>query len=73
LEKPTETLARELKKKHPAGSFSKYVRGLIALDGLHTKGPLDITMVPAWVIIAYRLDVSAGKVQHRKGAFVAAW
>jgi hypothetical protein len=63
LDKPALSLAAELKKVHAAGSFSEYVRGLIALDGLLTRGPLDITLVPAWVIIAFRLDVSAGKVQ----------
>jgi len=62
-----ETLARELRKAHSAGSFSEYVRGLIALDGLHTKGSLDIVIVPAWVIVAYHLDVISGKVQPRKG------
>jgi hypothetical protein len=63
LDKPMETLARDLAKLHRAGSFSTYVKGLIALGALKTKGPLDITLVPAWVIIAYKLDTIGGKVQ----------
>ena len=63
LDKHSEHLARELKKSHLAGSMSSYVKGLIALDALQTKGPLDLSFVPAWVIVAYRLDVVQGKVQ----------
>jgi len=63
LDKHSEDLARELKKLHLAGSMSSYVKGLIALDALQTKGELDLSFVPAWVIVAYRLDVIQGKVQ----------
>jgi hypothetical protein len=66
LDKSTESLAMELKRLHYAGSMSSYVKGLIALDALQTKGPLDMSAVPAWVIVAYRLDVVGGKVQPRK-------
>lgn len=65
LDKHSEDLARELKKFHLAGSMSSYVKGLIALDALQTKGELDLSYVPAWVIVAYRLDVIKGKVQPR--------
>jgi hypothetical protein len=63
LDSHSESLARELKKGHLAGSMSSYVKGLIALDALQTKGPIDINYVPAWVIVAYRLDVIQGQVQ----------
>ena len=63
LDKHSEDLARELKMSHLAGSMSSYVKGLIALDALQTKGPIDLSFVPAWVIVAYRLDVVQGKVQ----------
>jgi hypothetical protein len=63
LDKSTESLAMELKKTHYAGSMSSYVKGLIALDALQTKGPMDLSLVPAWVVVAYRLDVSNGVVQ----------
>lgn len=65
LDQNTESLARELKKMHLAGSMSSYLKGLIALDALQSKGPLDLTVVPAWVIVAYRLDVVKGKVQPK--------
>jgi hypothetical protein len=65
LDKQMESLALELKKLHLAGSMSNYIKGLIALDGLQTKGPLDITAVPAWIIVAYKLDVIKGKVQPK--------
>lgn len=38
------------------------MKGLIALDALQTKGPLDFTDVPAWLVVAYKLDVVKGKV-----------
>ena len=63
LDSHSEALARELKKFHLAGSMSSYVKGLIALDALQTRGALDLSFVPAWVIVAYRLDVIQGKVQ----------
>jgi hypothetical protein len=66
LDKQTESLALELKKLHLAGSMSNYIKGLIALDALQTKGPLDITAVPAWIIVAYKLDVTKGKVQPKQ-------
>ncbi len=63
LSRNSETLAREMQKSHQAGSLSSYLAGLVALDALRTKGPLDISVVPPWLIIAYRLDVTKGKVQ----------
>ena len=66
LDKQMESLALELKKLHLAGSMSNYIKGLIALDALQTKGPLDITAVPAWIIVAYKLDVIKGKVQPKQ-------
>jgi len=66
LDKQMESLALELKKLHLAGSMSNYIKGLIALDALQTKGPLDITAVPAWIIVAYKLDVMKGKVQPKQ-------
>ena len=66
LDKQMESLALELKKLHLAGSMSNYIKGLIALDALETKGPLDITAVPAWIIVAYKLDVIKGKVQPKQ-------
>ena len=68
LDKLTESLAQELKKIHLAGSMSSYVKGLIALDALQSKGPLDLSVVPAWVVVAYRLDVVKGKVQPKSAA-----
>jgi hypothetical protein len=65
LDKHTESLAQELKKMHLAGSMSNYLKGLIALDALQSKGPLDLGVVPAWVVVAYRLDVVKGKVQPK--------
>ena len=62
LDKGTISLALELKKLHNAGSITTYVKGLIALDALQTKGPLDFTDVPAWLVVAYKLDVVKGKV-----------
>jgi hypothetical protein len=66
LDKQMESLALELKKLHLAGSMSNYIKGLIALDALQTKGPLEITAVPAWIIVAYKLDVIKGKVQPKQ-------
>jgi hypothetical protein len=66
LDKATEGLAKELGKAHLAGSFSSYIKGLIALDGLLTKGPLDVTQVPTWMLVAFKLDVINGKVQPLK-------
>lgn len=66
LDKATEALAKELGKAHLAGSFSSYIKGLIALDGLLTKGPLDVTQVPTWMLVAFKLDVINGKVQPLK-------
>ena len=63
LNRNTEALARDMQKSHQAGSLSGYLAGLVALDALHTKGPLDISVVPPWLIVAYRLDVLKGKVQ----------
>jgi hypothetical protein len=63
LSRNTEALARDMQKSHQAGSLSSYLAGLVALDALRTKGPLDISVVPAWLIVAYRLDVLKGKVQ----------
>ena len=59
----TEALARDMQKSHQAGSLSSYLAGLVALDALRTKSPLDISVVPAWLKVAYRLDVLKGKVQ----------
>lgn len=59
-------MAATLQKDHLAGSMSNYIKGLIALDAIHTLGPQDITNVPPWVIVVYKLDVIAGKVQPRK-------
>lgn len=48
-------------------SQTDYMKGLVALDWLDTtKQPLDITKVPPWIIVAYKLDVREGKVQPRK-------
>lgn len=66
LDKQMESLALELKKLHLAGSMSNYIKGLIALDALESKGPLEITAVPAWIIVAYKLDVIKGKVQPKQ-------
>jgi hypothetical protein len=63
LNRNTEALARDMQKSHQAGSLSSYLAGLVALDALRTKGPLDISVVPPWLIVAYRLDVLKGKVQ----------
>jgi hypothetical protein len=52
-----------MQKSHQAGSLSSYLAGLVALDALRAKGPLDISVVPPWLIVAYRLDVLKGKVQ----------
>jgi hypothetical protein len=66
MPKGLETLGNELRKIHLAGSMSNYIQGLIALDWLETKKqPLDLTAVPAWIIVAYKLDVVKGKVQPR--------
>ena len=66
LDKATEALAKELGKARLAGSFSSYIKGLIALDALLTKGPLDVTQVPTWMLVAFKLDVINGKVQPLK-------
>jgi len=66
LDKQMESLALELKKLHLAGSMSNYIKGLIALDALQTKGPQDITAVPAWIIVSYKLNVIKGKVQPKQ-------
>jgi hypothetical protein len=63
LDKTMASLALEMKRVRLAGSMSNYVKGLIALDALKHKGSLDISVVPPWVIVAYRLDVVKGKVQ----------
>jgi hypothetical protein len=68
LDQSTESLARELKKMHLAGSMSSYIKGLIAMDALQSKGPLDLSLVPAWLIVAYRLDVVKGKVQPKSSS-----
>jgi len=66
LNRNTEALAREMQKVHQAGSLSSYLSGLVAIDALRSKGPLDITVVPPWIIVAYGLDVIKGKVQPPK-------
>jgi hypothetical protein len=63
INRNTETLARDMQKAHQAGSLSSYLAGLVALDALRAKGPLDISVVPPWLIVAYKLDVIKGKVQ----------
>jgi hypothetical protein len=63
INRNTEALAKEMQKVHQAGSLSNYLAGLVALDALRTKGPLDISVVPSWLITAYQLDVTKGKVQ----------
>lgn len=63
INRNTEALAKEMQKSHQAGSLSSYLAGLVALDALRTKGPLDIIVVPPWLIVAYKLDVIKGKVQ----------
>jgi hypothetical protein len=66
MPKPLESFGNELRKLHLAGSMSNYIQGLIALDWLESKKqPLDLTLVPAWIIVAYKLDVVKGKVQPR--------
>lgn len=52
-----------LRHEHGAGSITDYLKGLIALDWLRTKGPLDLSDAPAWIVTAFRLDVTEGKIQ----------
>ena len=67
LSQNTVNLARDMQKSHEAGSLSSYLAGLVALDALrNSKGPLDVRLVPAWIIVAFNLDVKNGKVQPPK-------
>lgn len=64
LDGHTRGMAEQLRKQHKAMSQTDYIKGLIALDWLGTKKePLDVTQVPSWIIVAYKLDVTQGKVQ----------
>ena len=63
LDRTTAGMVNTLKKEHGAKNVTLYIRGLICLDWLEKKGPLDINVVPPWIIVAYRLDVVAGQVQ----------
>ena len=66
LDRRYADMSVQLRREHSAGSQTEYIKGLIALDWLDTKQqPLDITQVPAWIIVAYKLDVTQGKVQPR--------
>jgi hypothetical protein len=66
LDRRTAEMVQQLRKQHAAISVTDYIKGLIALDWLETKRtPLDVTQVPAWIIVAYKLDVTQGKVQPR--------
>jgi hypothetical protein len=66
LDRRYADMVQQLRKQHVAGSITEYIKGLIALDWLETKKePLDITHVPTWIIKAYKLNVTDGKVQPR--------
>lgn len=63
LDKRYAEMSTHLRKKHGAVSQTDYIKGLIAFDWLAAqKEPLEITQIPAWVIVAYKLEVSDGKV-----------
>lgn len=64
LDRRTANMVQQMLKHHEAANTTEYIKGLIALDWLQTKNePLDMTQVPAWIIVAYKLDVTQGKVQ----------
>jgi hypothetical protein len=64
LDRRTANMIQQMLKHHEAATTTEYIKGLIALDWLQTKKePLDMTLVPAWIIVAYKLDVTHGKVQ----------
>jgi hypothetical protein len=64
LDRRTANMVQQMRKHHEAASITEYIKGLIAVDWLRTKKePLDVTQVPAWIIVAYELDVTQGKVQ----------
>jgi hypothetical protein len=66
LDRRTANMVQELKDEHAALTVTDYMKGLIALDWLNTKKePLELTSVPAWIVIAYKLDVIKGKVQPK--------
>lgn len=69
LDRRTADIVQQMRKHHEAGSITDYIKGLIVLDWLETeKKPLDVKQVPAWIIAAYKLDVTRGKVQPRSKA-----
>jgi hypothetical protein len=62
LDDPTEKLARDLMKERGISNFTDYVKGLIAVDALVQRGPMELAMVPRWVVVAYSFDVVKGRV-----------